>query len=291
MHGFLNIDKPLGVTSHDVVAMVRKLSRIKRIGHAGTLDPGASGVLVLAVGPTTRLIEYVQDETRKTYRATITLGTATDSDDADGVVIATQPVPALSETHITGVLSHFVGEIMQVPPKVSALHVDGQRMYDLARKGIAPELPPRPVHVYSITMCTWDPTHITIDVTCGKGTYIRSLARDVGTWLGTVAHLSALRRTAVGSFVVEDSVNLEQLREHGISQWLQPNAIALHGWPVHHARHADCALLGNGMPISATHPNGARVAIVDALGELLATAVQRDALLYPNKVFRWSDAS
>lgn len=289
MHGFLCIDKPLGITSHDVVAQVRKISRVKRIGHAGTLDPGASGVLVLAVGPTTRLIEYVQDETRKTYHATITLGSATDSDDADGTVIATQAIPTVTETSLRELLNSFVGDIMQVPPKVSALHIDGQRMYDLARKGMAPELPARPVHIYSIALRTWDQSNLTLDVTCGKGTYIRSLARDIGIGLGTVAHLSALRRTAVGGFHIDESVTLEQLREQGIGPWLHPNAAALHEWPVYHATEPERALLRNGMPITASHHDGTRVAIVDADGELLATAIQRDALLCPNKVFRWSD--
>ena len=291
MHGFLSIDKPLGITSHDVVAHVRKICRIKRIGHAGTLDPGASGVLVLAIGPTTRLIEYVQDDTRKTYRAVISLGSATDSDDADGAVIATQAIPAITEATLTPILAQFVGDIMQVPPKVSALHVDGQRMYDLARKGIAPELPARPVHIYSISLRAWDETSLTIDVTCGKGTYIRSLARDIGSALGTVAHLSALRRTAVGGFTVSESVSLDQLRVDGIGPWLHPNAIALLEWPVHRASEHEQALLRNGMPIAASHSDGTRVAIVDREGELLATAIQRDAHLYPNKVFRWSETS
>ncbi len=289
MHGFLCIDKPLGITSHDVVAIVRRLSRIKRIGHAGTLDPSASGVLVLAVGPTTRLIEYVQDETQKTYQATITLGSATDSDDADGTVIASAPVPVFTAITLSAVIATFVGDIQQVPPKVSALHVDGQRMYDLARKGIAPELPARPVHIYSIVLISWSPTSITVEATCGKGTYIRSLARDIGVALGTHAHLCALRRTAVGSFTIAESVSLELLKSEGIEQWLKPNAVALAGWPIHHASETDRALLVNGMPILAHHPDRHRVAIVDASGELLATAEQREKHLHPNKVFRWSD--
>ena len=291
MHGFLCIDKPLGITSHDVVAAVRKISRIKRIGHAGTLDPGASGVLVLAMGPTTRLIEYVQDDTQKTYIATISLGSATDSDDADGAVIAMLPVPALTATVLTTVISSFIGDIQQVPPKVSALHVDGQRMYDLARKGIAPELPARSVHIFSITLHAWNATSITLEVTCGKGTYIRSLARDIGVALGTVAHLAALRRTAVGSFIIQESVSLDTLSSQGIAQWLKPNAVALAGWPIHRASANDIALLSNGMPIMAAFSDGYRVAIVDESGELLATALQRGTHLYPNKVFRWSETS
>jgi tRNA pseudouridine55 synthase len=291
MHGFISIDKPLGITSHDVVAMVRRISRIKRVGHAGTLDPGASGVLVLAVGASTRLIEYVQDETHKTYEATIQLGSATDSDDADGAVIAQVPVPVFTESSLRRILDAFVGPILQVPPKVSAIHVDGQRMYDLARKGIAPELPARPVHIYSIALRGFTPDTITLEISCGKGTYIRSLARDIGTALGTAGHLCALRRTAVGTFLIAESVTLESLRVDGIAPWLLPNARALAGWPVYQVNAAEHRLIDNGMPIHVpTHADG-RVALIDDTHELIATAESRAGNLHPSKVFRWSDAS
>lgn len=142
MHGFLCIDKPLGITSHDVVAQIRRLSRVKRVGHAGTLDPAASGVLVIAIGLATRLIEYIQDDTVKRYDASMTFGVATDSDDATGNSIRTAPIPSLTLAQITDIEKTFCGDIMQVPPQVSALHVNGERMYDLVRRGDAPELPP-----------------------------------------------------------------------------------------------------------------------------------------------------
>ncbi|RLT30995.1 MAG: tRNA pseudouridine(55) synthase TruB [Chloroflexi bacterium] len=291
MHGFISIDKPLGITSHDVVAIVRRISRIKRIGHAGTLDPGASGVLVLAVGATTRLIEYVQDDTHKTYVATIQLGSATDSDDADGSVIAQAAVPELSEAWLLTTLAPFVGQILQVPPKVSAIHVDGQRMYDLARKGIAPELPARPVHIYHIALRGYTSDTISLEISCGKGTYIRSLARDIGIALGTLAHLCSLRRTAVGSFGVNDSVSLDTLRADGIAPWLLANSRALDGWPVYCVNAAEHRLIDNGMPIPVPSIADGRVAVVDATGELIATAESRAGSLHPSKVFRWSDAS
>ena len=291
MHGFISIDKPLGITSHDVVAIVRRISRIKRIGHAGTLDPGASGVLVLAVGATTRLIEYVQDDTHKTYVATIQLGSATDSDDADGSVIARAAVPELSEAWLLQTLAPFVGQILQVPPKVSAIHVDGQRMYDLARKGIAPELPARPVHIYHIALRGFTRDTISLEISCGKGTYIRSLARDIGIALGTLAHLCSLRRTAVGSFRVDDSVSLDTLRAAGIAPWLFANSRALDGWPVYCVNAAEHRLIDNGMPITAPSLADGRVAVVDTTGELIATAESRAGSLHPSKVFRWSDAS
>ena len=291
MHGFISIDKPLGITSHDVVAMVRRISRIKRVGHAGTLDPGASGVLVLAVGASTRLIEYVQDETHKTYEATIQLGSATDSDDADGSVISQVAVPVFTESSLRRILDAFVGPILQVPPKVSAIHVDGQRMYDLARKGIAPELPARPVHISSIALRGFTTDTISLEISWGKGTYIRSLARDIGTALGTAGHLCALRRTAVGTFLISESVSLESLRVDGIAPWLLPNARALAGWPVYQVNAAEQRLIDNGMPIHVPSHAGGRVALINDAHELIATAESRSGNLHPSKVFRWSDAS
>lgn len=292
MHGFLSIDKPAGITSHDVVSRVRRISKIRRIGHAGTLDPAATGVLVLALGPTTRLIEYVQNDTRKAYRAVIQFGAATDTDDAEGTVITTAPIPSLDHTTMNQVLITFTGTIDQVPPAFSALHVDGHRMYDLARRGIAPALPARPVVVYAIDLVSVDATSITIDVVCGKGTYIRSLARDIGFALGTVAHLAVLRRTAVGTFTTEASTPLDALTPESLPGLLVPNRVALADWPSHVASAADLVRIYNGLPVAAQHPVGSRVAILDDTGELVATALQRDEKqIAPTKVFRWSDAS
>jgi tRNA pseudouridine55 synthase len=195
MHGFLCIDKPLGVTSHDVVAQIRRLSRVKRVGHAGTLDPAASGVLVVALGLATCLIEYVQDDTYKQYRSQHDLWVATDSDDATGQPIRTAAIPTLTAADIARIETTFCGDIMQVPPQVSALHVNGERMYDLVRRGEAPALPARPVHIYDFAVTAWQAPQLHFTVTCGKGTYIRSLARDIGELFGSAGHLHALRRT------------------------------------------------------------------------------------------------
>lgn len=289
MHGFINIDKPLGITSHDVVSRLRRITRIKRIGHAGTLDPAASGVLVVAVGQATRLIEYVQDDTRKRYLAQITLGSATDSDDATGSVIATAPVPTLTQSTIEVVLAKLTGEIMQIPPKVSALHVDGQRMYDLARQGKAPDLPARPVTIYANTLCHWDEHTIEIDVECGKGTYIRSIARDIGLLLGTQAHLSALRRTKVGSFVDTDALTLDTLTLdqvqahlvsplHAISHLAQ---ITIDDEQVRRVRH--------GLPLHTADTIDDEVALCDAQNQLIAIARRTNGQISPHKVFQWSD--
>ena len=289
MHGFINIDKPLGITSHDVVSRLRRITRIKRIGHAGTLDPAASGVLVVAIGQATRLIEYVQDDTRKRYQALITLGSATDSDDATGTVIAESAVPALTQSTIESVLSRFTGAIMQVPPKVSALHVDGQRMYDLARQGIAPDLPARPVTVYGITLLNWNTQSIHIDVECGKGTYIRSLARDIGILLGTHAHLGALRRTMVGAFAVADALPLDSLT---IEQ-VQANLVS----PLQAINHLEQLVINdeqvrrvrNGLPLTTLDTIDDEVALCDAQKHLVAIARRTNGQIAPHKVFQWSD--
>lgn len=290
MHGFLSVDKPFGITSHDVVARVRRISKIRRIGHAGTLDPAATGVLVLALGPTTRLIEYVQDDTRKTYRAVVRLGTATDTDDAAGTVVAHADIPPFDDQSMRSLLAQFVGTIEQVPPAYSALHVDGKRAYELARQGTAPELPARPVTVYAITLVMTTTDTITLDVVCGKGTYIRSLARDIGRALGTVAHLQSLVRTAVGAFTLEQSIALDALTAELLPTLLLPNRIALADWPTVILDTAGEARVRNGLRIPANYPIGTRIALVGDDGELLATAVQRDTTtVAPTKVFRWSD--
>src|SRR5689334_14246302 len=208
LHGFLNIDKPAGLTSHDVVAHIRRAARQKRVGHAGTLDPAATGVLVVALGNATRLIEYVQDATSKRYHAIVQLGTTTATDDAEGQVLASVAVPPFDRTAIERVLQAFRGEIMQVPPMYSALHYQGRRLHELAREGIAVERAARPVTIERLELIDWASPLLTLDVMCSKGTYIRSIARDLGDALGCGAHLQTLRRTAVGSFLIEDAVPL-----------------------------------------------------------------------------------
>src|SRR6185436_17123998 len=200
MHGFLNIDKPPGMTSHDVVARVRRLARQKRVGHAGTLDPAATGVLVVALGLATRLVEYIQEATTKRYRAVIRLGATTTTDDAEGEVLATAPVPALDPLAIETLLDQFRGQIAQVPPMYAALHHEGRRLHELARAGIVVERAARAVTIEQLDVLDWSPPVLVVDVMCSKGTYIRSLARDLGQVLGCGGHLKALKRTAVGTF-------------------------------------------------------------------------------------------
>ncbi|MEX0667937.1 MAG: tRNA pseudouridine(55) synthase TruB, partial [Acidimicrobiia bacterium] len=199
--GLLVIDKPSGPTSHDMVARVRRVAGVKRVGHAGTLDPLATGVVVIGIGRATRLLRYVQ-ESHKEYVARVRFGIATDSLDADGREISREPMP-VTEEQVSSVLSSFRGIIEQVPPMVSAIQIGGRRLHELARAGEEVERQPRPVEVYSVDVIEFEAGDFplaTIHVECSKGTYVRVLADDIAIALGGRAHLEGLRRTRVGSF-------------------------------------------------------------------------------------------
>ncbi len=210
VHGVLVIDKPAGMTSHDVVDVVRRVVHERRVGHAGTLDPMATGVLVVAVGDATRLVEFMKGHP-KTYRFTVRLGVQTDTDDATGRVVAEAPVPPLDETALRQALARFEGEIEQVPPRYAAIRYRGKRLYEWAREGVEVQPPPRRVTIYRWALVAWEPPNLTLDVTCSAGTYIRALARDLAHALGTVGHVTALRRLASGPFREEDAVPLAEL--------------------------------------------------------------------------------
>jgi tRNA pseudouridine55 synthase len=214
--GLVIVDKPGGMTSHDVVARVRRLAGTKKVGHAGTLDPMATGVLVVGVEKATRLLGYLT-LTEKEYAATIRLGQSTSTDDAEGEITRSAPAADVSAETLHKAVAGLVGEIQQVPPAVSAIKVGGQRAYKLTRAGAAPELPARPVTVYefTITAVRREAELLEVDATvrCSSGTYIRALARDLGTALGTGGHLTRLRRTRVGGYSVQDARTLEQLAD------------------------------------------------------------------------------
>jgi tRNA pseudouridine55 synthase len=207
----LNIDKPLGMTSHDVVAIVRRETRIKKVGHAGTLDPLATGVLMLCMGQATRLSEYVMGHP-KIYRAQVRLGIETETYDAEGQVVATNPTE-VTLGQVEAILPKFLGDIQQVPPIYSAIKVGGQKLYDKARRGDTDiELTPRSVTIYDLKILEWQFPLLDIWVHCSPGTYIRSLAHDIGAELNVGAHLAGLRRTASGPFRAEDAVTVDALR-------------------------------------------------------------------------------
>ena len=207
-HGVAVVDKPAGVTSHDVVGMLRRRFGERQVGHAGTLDPDATGVLVIAVGKATRLLRFVE-KTRKGYTGEVVLGSTTSTLDSAGDVLATFDMGAVTLDEARAVVAaHLVGDIEQVPPMVSAIRVDGKRLHELAREGIEIERQPRPVSIHQFDIVDWAGTGVlAIDVECSAGTYIRTLADDLGRLLGGGAHLRNLRRTHVGEFTVDESAS------------------------------------------------------------------------------------
>jgi tRNA pseudouridine55 synthase len=234
--GVLVVDKPIGLTSHDVVQIIRRGTGIRRAGHTGTLDPRASGVLVVLVGPAVRLSEYVSASDKR-YQATIRLGSSTDTYDADGVVTKSNvSVDSITEDRFVEVLEQFIGEIEQVPPPYSAVKVKGKKAYEMAREGEEVDLSPRKINVYSLEVLEWAPPEVVIDVYCSSGTYVRSLANDLGNALGCGAHLVGLRRTKSGRFTLRDAVPLRRLQEgFDAGDWyrhLIPAAEALADWPM-----------------------------------------------------------
>lgn len=233
--GVLVIDKPIGLTSHDVVQIIRRGTGIRRAGHTGTLDPRASGVLVVLLGPAVRLSEYVSASDKR-YQATIRLGGTTDTYDSEGIITSESPATHITEEGFDEILQTYVGEIEQVPPPYSAVKVKGRKAYEMARKGEQVDLQPRKIQVYSLDILEWDPPEVVVDAFCSSGTYIRSLANDLGESLGTGAYLIGLRRTKSGRFTLREAVPLRSLKEaFQAGDWyrfLIPAAEALGDWPM-----------------------------------------------------------
>jgi tRNA pseudouridine55 synthase len=235
VQGFINLNKPFGLTSHDCVARLRKLLRLRKIGHGGTLDPAATGVLPIAVGKATRLLQYLP--TDKAYKATIRFGIQTATDDLEGEVLATHPADDLTLEQVRPHLAQFQGTIEQIPPSYSAIQVGGKRLYDLARAGEAVEAPMRTVQVYQIEILDWRSgqfPELDVWIACGSGTYIRSIARDLGAAIGTGGTLAALLRTQSSGFELSQSMTLEALAEKLETHCFQPipPEMALQHWPV-----------------------------------------------------------
>jgi tRNA pseudouridine55 synthase len=223
MQGFLNLNKPFGWTSHDCVAKTRKLLRLKRVGHAGTLDPAATGVLPIAFGKATRLLQYLPEE--KAYKATIRLGVRTTTDDLEGEIIASQPCTGLSLELVKSALPQFIGKIEQIPPIYSAIQVQGKRLYNLARQGENVEVPVRTVEVFQIEILDWREAEfpeLDVAIACGVGTYIRAIARDLGVALQTGGTLAALTRTQSSGFDLANSLTFSDLETQLQAETFQP---------------------------------------------------------------------
>jgi len=270
--GMLIVDKPVGMTSHDVVQVVRRGTNIRRAGHTGTLDPRASGVLVVLIGPAVRLSEYISAEDKR-YQATIRFGERTDTYDKDGAVISNSTVSVTRE-QLEEALKGYVGETKQVPPAYSAIKVKGRRAYEMARKGEKVELEPRLIKVYSLELIEWDPPDAVVDVHCSSGTYVRSLANDLGEELGCGAVLSGLRRLKSGIFSLRDSIPLRKLKEAFKDgtwyKYLIPAAEALSDWPSITLNQEEVEAVRHGHRISGEGEEGVMVRAITEQGELVA---------------------
>lgn len=288
--GLLPVDKPVGPTSHDVVAWCRRALSIRKIGHTGTLDPFASGLLLLCVGRATRLAEYIT-ALDKTYETIVHLGVSTDTHDCQGRVVAECDLwRSVTEAQVEAALSDLRGVIQQIPPQFSAKKVDGEAMHRRARRGEYVDLPPVSVTVHDLTLTSFDPPEVGLAVRCSSGTYVRALARDIGEALGVGAHLTALRRTAVGEFTADRALPGEDLqgsvsRERVEEFWILPADALAHLEAVDvSADDARQLAMGQWIETEATVPEGVPIAVRES-GRLIAVAVLEGRWLRPRKVF------
>ena len=292
--GLVIVDKPGGMTSHDVVARIRRLAGTRKVGHAGTLDPMATGVLVIGVEKATRLLGYLT-LTEKEYAATMRLGQSTSTDDAEGEITGGGPAGRVSAETLAAAIAGLTGEIEQVPPAISAIKVNGQRAYRLTRAGAAPELKSRPVTVYEFTVTAVRPVTndgagelLDLDATvrCSSGTYIRALARDLGAALGTGGHLTRLRRTRVGGYRIEDARTLEQLAERFEVLPLAQAAAA--AFPSRNLTADEARRLAHGGRLAATTASGSAAGPEAAYapdGTLIALVAEESGQARPLVVF------
>ncbi len=296
VHGWVVLDKPVGMTSTHAVSVIKRLFLARRAGHAGTLDPLASGCLPVALGEATKTVPFVMDG-QKTYHFTVRWGEERDTDDAEGRVVATSADrPGVDA--IRAVLPGFIGTIAQVPPRYSAIKIAGERAYDIARDGEEVELEARPVDVHSLAIVEApDRDHTVFAAQCGKGTYVRAIARDMGRLLGCGGHVSALRRTAVGPFTHNDMITLEKLEslchraaagEVSLADALMPVATALDDIPAVAVSRADAARLQRGQAVlmrGRDAPVFSGTLYVTASGQLIALAEVDGGEIVPKRVF------
>jgi tRNA pseudouridine55 synthase len=288
VQGFLNLNKPDNWTSHDCVARVRKLLRLKRVGHAGTLDPAATGVLPIALGKATRLLQYLPGE--KAYNATIRFGVRTTTDDLQGEVITTQPCPSLQLTDIEREIPQFIGKIEQIPPSYSAIQVEGKRLYDLARQGETVQAPVRTVEVLKIDILDWrdgDFPELDLAIACGAGTYIRAIARDLGTVLNTGGTLAALTRTQSSGFYLENSLTLTDLETQLQTATFQPISpdTALEKLPSVNLPGTIAKKWCQGQQVPVNYADSAIVRVYEQETRFLGIGKTQDHILIPQMVF------
>ncbi|MCA9005321.1 MAG: tRNA pseudouridine(55) synthase TruB [Planctomycetaceae bacterium] len=276
--GLLNINKPQDITSRQVVNQVQKLIKPTRVGHAGTLDPLATGVLVLCTGSNTRLIRFVQQQPKE-YIGDFILGKRSDTDDITGQISETADCRTITRQELENCLPAFEGKIEQIPPQYSAVHIDGRRAYDLARQGNTFEIQPREVEVYKIELLDFEFPRFQLRIVCGSGTYIRSIGRDLGEQLGVGATMSALVRTRIGPFTLDSALELnEELSLGMIAEKLQPAVLAVEHLPHYHCNERELLSLSQGQKLKCkpehfpTTPDIIEVAVISPQGGLVAIA-------------------
>jgi tRNA pseudouridine55 synthase len=290
MDGVLLVDKPRGPTSFDIVRCVRSGSGTRRVGHAGTLDPLASGLLVVCLGTHTRLVPYLVAGAKR-YEARVALGCGTDTDDADGGIVARAEIPSLTREIVEAAAARFLGEVVQHPPKYSALKVDGQAAYKRARRGEEVELAPRTVAIHGIDVIGVDGGEIRLDVRCGAGTYIRALARDLAIALGTVGHVAELRRTEASGFAVVEAVSADEIAglagRGELERLLHVGPAALRRMQRISLSEEDALSIscGRSVPCPAEFADAAHVAVLSPDGALLAVARVEGELLRSERGF------
>ena len=280
MFGFLNVYKPKGKTSHDVVAILRRITKIKQIGHTGTLDPFAEGVLPICIGKATRLIEYLNDD--KAYIGTVQLGSSTTTYDIEGEVVKTSP-QKVSPEEIENELKNFIGEIQQLPPIYSAIKVNGKKLYEYARKGEEVEIKPRNVVIEKLEILNFDKEKQTIEleIKCSKGTYIRSIANDLGEALGTYGHLIKLVRIKAGDFEINDAIPLEKL-DSDVEKYLIP-PLEKFNYPTYELNTEEKEKVSHGMSLNADLDDN--IIILTYQNQIAAVAEAKNKTLKCLKVF------
>ena len=287
LNGFLIIDKPSGMTSHSVVHQIRKITNTKKVGHAGTLDPDATGVLVVGLGKATRLITYLVSD-NKTYQATIRLGQSTSTDDREGEILKTVDCSNLDENKINSVILNFIGDIDQIPSAVSAIKINGQKAYDLVRKGEKVELKPRKIHISAIDIHEIKKVNSYIDLNltihCSSGTYIRALARDIGEQLKVGGHVTNLRRLQSGQWNISDAKKIEELKVDNLPL-ISMAEIATTMFPSVKVEFEEIQDLIHGRYVRKTHEPAETVALIDKKPSLVALAHGDGVMLKPQIVF------
>jgi tRNA pseudouridine55 synthase len=297
VHGWLVLDKPEGMTSTAAVGRMKRLFDARKAGHAGTLDPLATGILAIAFGEATKTVPFIVDGT-KGYRFTVCWGAETDTDDREGRIVGESAVRA-GETAIREAAQAFVGEILQVPPRYSAIKIEGNRAYDLAREGEEFEIEARPVVVEALTLSACpDAGTAVFEARCGKGTYVRALARDLGRKLGSLGHVTSLRRTRVGPFGEEDATSMDEIEQlarcagaqERLRALLKPVEAALTGLDVLNVSPSDATRIARGQPVllrGAGAPILSGAAYATSRGSLLAIGEIRHGEFVPTRVFAW----